>query len=144
MRRSVSDSPSRVDAYSRLSLSKSFCEEAQIRVMRVEDRRQPARVVGAKGGPRQPCEVDSRPAQLCCGSGCDALELCSVEFPESAEVCDPEVLADTDQRDAARIDVQLAEARQYLDHRQLVVQVGLEPEHVCVVAVRSEHSVTLL
>jgi hypothetical protein len=70
-------------------------------------------------------------------------ELGGVELAEPAEVADAKVLADADQRDPLRRDVELFELGQDLDELQLVVEVGLEPQHVLAKAMRLERSIAL-
>ena len=73
-----------------------------------------------------------------------ALELIGAQLAQAAEVRDAEVLADADERDALGGHAQLGEPGQDLGDLQLVVEVGLEPQHVLAVAAGGERGVALL
>ena len=69
-----------------------------------------------------------------------ALELIGAQLAQAAEVRDAEVLADADERDALGGHAQLGEPGEDLGDLQLVVEVGLEPQHVLAVAAGRERA----
>ena len=134
-RRSVSDSPSRVAGYSRLSRSKAS----------PRNRSSPDRVAAMAA---RPSGVGARKAAHARTASCSAAgvrraqafgagqlaQLVGGQLAEAAESGDAGVLADADQGDALRRHAELGQAGEDLDDLQLVVQVRLEPQHVLAVA----------
>ena len=140
----MSESPSRVDGYSRPSRSNASPRK------RSSAWWVPATAARPRGSSSRSA-VHAAPAWSSAArvtgvarGVCDARELGRVELAETAEVSDPEVLADADQRHPAGVDAELAQPREHLDELELVVEIGLEPEHDIAAGARGERRVPLL
>ena len=143
MRRSVSDRPSRVEGYSRPSRSKASPRKRSSR-----DRL--AAIVPSPPGSaaRSAAQAAAPSPRAAVVSGVatseQAGELAGLELAQPAEVGDARVLADADQRDPAGRHPERVQGRQDLGDLELVVQVGLEPEHVLAATVGGQRPVPLL
>jgi hypothetical protein len=111
-RRSVSESPSRVDGYSRPR--------------------------------RPPRELDRLGRERDGGARRQRGELRAVELAQPAEAREADVLADAHERDPLGLDAQARKLVEDLRDLQLVVEVGLEPQHVLAVGGRRQRGVALL
>ena len=145
IRRSVSDSPSRVDGYSRLSRSNASPRNRSSPERVAAMARRPSGVGRPEGGPRvgwraRSAAGVSRAHAFVAGSSRSCSAVSSPRPPKRAMPgCSPMQIRVMRSRRHAEV----GQAGEDLDDLELVVQVRLEPQHVLAVAVGRQGPVPL-